>query len=176
VTSELVLDDVRLPDDAMLPGALGLKGPLSCLTEARFGIVWGVLGAARACFEAALSYAGEREQWGKPIAGFQLTQEKLANMALELNKGMLLALHLGRMKDEDRLRPEHVSLGKLNNVREALAIAREARSILGANGITLEYPVIRHMNNLESVYTYEGTNEMHTLIVGQALTGLRAFE
>jgi glutaryl-CoA dehydrogenase len=176
VTSELVLDDVRLPDDAMLPGAVGLKGPLSCLTEARFGIVWGVLGAARACFEAALSYGGEREQWGKPIAGFQLTQEKLANMALELNKGMLLALHLGRMKDEDRLRPEHVSLGKLNNVREALAIAREARSILGANGITLEYPVIRHMNNLESVYTYEGTNEMHTLIVGQALTGLRAFE
>jgi glutaryl-CoA dehydrogenase len=176
VTSELVLDDVRLPDDAMLPGALGLKGPLSCLTEARFGIVWGVLGAARTCFESALSYAGEREQWGKPIAGFQLTQEKLANMALEINKGMLLALHLGRMKDEDRLRPEHVSLGKLNNVREALAIAREARSILGANGITLEYPVIRHMNNLESVYTYEGTNEMHTLIVGQALTGLRAFE
>jgi glutaryl-CoA dehydrogenase len=176
VTSELVLDDVRLPDDAMLPGAVGLKGPLSCLTEARFGIVWGVLGAARACFESALSYAGEREQWGKPIAGFQLTQEKLANMALEINKGMLLALHLGRMKDEDRLRPEHVSLGKLNNVREALAIAREARSILGANGITLEYPVIRHMNNLESVYTYEGTNEMHTLIVGQALTGLRAFE
>ncbi|MGZ4148352.1 MAG: acyl-CoA dehydrogenase family protein [Actinomycetota bacterium] len=176
VTSELVLDDVRLPDDAMPPDAVGLKGPLSCLTEARFGIVWGVLGAARACFESALSYAGEREQWGKPIAGFQLTQEKLANMALEINKGMLLALHLGRMKDEDRLRPEHVSLGKLNNVREALAIAREARSILGANGITLEYPVIRHMNNLESVYTYEGTNEMHTLIVGQALTGLRAFE
>jgi glutaryl-CoA dehydrogenase len=176
VTSELVLHDVRLPDDAMLPGAVGLKGPLSCLTEARFGIVWGVLGAARACFEAALSYAGEREQWGRPIAGFQLTQEKLANMALELNKGMLLAVHLGRMKDEDRLRPEHVSLGKLNNVREALAIAREARSILGANGITLEYGVIRHMNNLESVYTYEGTNEMHTLIVGQALTGLRAFE
>jgi glutaryl-CoA dehydrogenase len=176
VTSELVLHDVRLPDDAILPGAVGLKGPLSCLTEARFGIVWGVLGAARACFEAALSYAGEREQWGRPIAGFQMTQEKLANMALELNKGMLLALHLGRMKDEDRLRPEHVSLGKLNNVREALAIAREARSILGANGITLEYPVIRHMNNLESVYTYEGTNEMHTLIVGQALTGLRAFE
>jgi glutaryl-CoA dehydrogenase len=176
VTSELVLHDVRLPDDAMLPGAVGLKGPLSCLTEARFGIVWGVLGAARACFEAALSYAGEREQWGRPIAGFQLTQEKLANMAVELNKGMLLAVHLGRMKDEDRLRPEHVSLGKLNNVREALAIAREARSILGANGITLEYPVIRHMNNLESVYTYEGTNEMHTLIVGQALTGLRAFD
>jgi glutaryl-CoA dehydrogenase len=176
VTSELVLDDVRLPQDAVLPGVVGLKGPLSCLTEARFGIVWGVLGAARACFEAALSYAGEREQWGRPIAGFQLTQEKFANMALELNKGMLLALHLGRMKDEGRLRPEHVSFGKLNNVREALAIAREARGILGANGITLEYPVIRHMNNLESVYTYEGTNEIHTLIVGQALTGLRAFE
>jgi glutaryl-CoA dehydrogenase len=176
VTSELVLDGVRLPEDAVLPGVVGLKGPLSCLTEARFGIVWGVLGAARACFDAALSYAGQREQWGKPIAGFQLTQEKLANMALELNKGTLLALHLGRMKDEGRLRPEHVSLGKLNNVREALAIARQARGVLGANGITLEYPVIRHMNNLESVYTYEGTNEIHTLIVGQALTGLRAFD
>jgi glutaryl-CoA dehydrogenase len=176
VTSELVLDRVRLPEDAALPGVVGLKGPLSCLTEARFGIVWGVLGAARACFESALSYAREREQWGRPIGGFQLTQEKLANMALELNKGTLLALQLGRMKDEGRLRPEHVSLGKLNNVREALGIAREARSILGANGITLEYPVIRHMNNLESVYTYEGTNEIHTLIVGQALTGLRAFD
>jgi glutaryl-CoA dehydrogenase len=176
VTSELVLDDVRLPDDAALPDVVGLKGPLSCLTEARFGIVWGVVGAARACFESALSYAGEREQWGRPIAGFQLTQEKLVTMAVELNKGMLLALHLGRLKDEGRLRPEHVSMGKLNNVREALRIAREARSILGANGITLEYPVIRHMNNLESVYTYEGTNEIHTLIVGQALTGLRAFE
>ncbi len=176
VTSELVLDGVRVPDDAVLPGAVGLKGPLSCLTEARFGIVWGALGAARACFESALGYAKEREQWGRPIAGFQLTQEKLANMALELNNGLLLALHLGRMKDEGRLRPEHVSLGKLNNVREALRIARDARGILGANGITLEYPVIRHMNNLESVYTYEGTNEIHTLIVGQALTGLRAFE
>ena len=176
VTSELVLDDVRLPDDAVLPGVSGLKGPLSCLTEARYGIVWGVVGAARACFEAALRYAGEREQWGRPIAGFQLTQEKLANMAVELNKAMLLALHLGRMKDDGRLLPEHVSLAKLNNAREALRIAREARSILGANGITLEYPVIRHMNNLESVYTYEGTNEIHTLIVGQTLTGLRAFE
>jgi glutaryl-CoA dehydrogenase len=176
VTSELVLDDVRVPQDAALPDVVGLKGPLSCLTEARFGIVWGALGAARACFEAALAYARDREQWGRPIAGFQLTQEKLANMALELNKGTLLALHLGRMKDEGRLRPEHVSMAKLNNVREALAIAREARSILGANGITLEYPVIRHMNNLESVYTYEGTNEIHTLIVGQALTGVRAFE
>jgi glutaryl-CoA dehydrogenase len=176
VTSELVLDEVRVPGDAVLPGVVGLKGPLSCLTEARFGIVWGALGAARACFEAALGYAKGREQWGRPIAGFQLTQEKLANMALGLNTGMLLALHLGRMKDDGRLLPEHVSLGKLSNVREALGIARDARSILGANGITLEYPVIRHMNNLESVFTYEGTNEIHTLIVGEALTGLRAFE
>jgi glutaryl-CoA dehydrogenase len=176
VTSELVLDEVRVPGDAVLPGVVGLRGPLSCLTEARFGIVWGALGAARACFEAALGYAKGREQWGRPIAGFQLTQEKLANMALGLNTGMLLALHLGRMKDDGRLLPEYVSLGKLSNVREALGIARDARSILGANGITLEYPVIRHMNNLESVFTYEGTNEIHTLIVGEALTGLRAFE
>ena len=176
VTSELVLDEVRLPEDAVLPGVVGMKGPLSCLTEARFGIVWGSMGAARACFESALEYSKARVQWGKPIAGFQLTQQKLANMALELNKGTLLALHLGRMKDEGRVRPEHVSMGKLNNVREALAIAREARSILGASGITLEYPVIRHMNNLESVLTYEGTSEIHTLILGQAITGLRAFE
>ncbi len=176
VTSELILDDVRLPADALLPGVVGMKGPLSCLTEARFGIVWGAMGAARACFESALSYAKERVQWGKPIAGFQLTQRKLADMALEIGKGMLLALHLGRMKDEGRLAPQHVSMGKLNNVREALQIAREARGILGANGITLEYPVIRHMNNLESVYTYEGTNEIHTLIVGETLTGLRAYE
>ncbi len=176
VTSELILDDVRLPEDALLPGVRGMKGPLSCLTEARYGIVWGSMGAARACFETALSYAKDRVQWGKPIAGFQLTQRKLADMALEINKGMLLALHLGRMKDEGRLAPQHVSMGKLNNVREALRIAREARGILGANGITLEYPVIRHMNNLESVYTYEGTNEIHTLIVGETLTGLRAYE
>jgi glutaryl-CoA dehydrogenase len=176
VTSELVLDDVRVPDDALLPDVVGMKGPLSCLNEARYGIVWGAMGAARACFETALSYAGGRVQWGRPIAGFQLTQQKLADMALELNKGMLLALHLARMKDEGTLRPEHVSMGKLNNVREALDIARTARGILGANGITLEYPVIRHMNNLESVYTYEGTNEIHTLIIGQALTGHRAFE
>jgi glutaryl-CoA dehydrogenase len=176
VTSELVMDGVRLPVDAVLPDVVGLKGPLSCLNEARYGIVWGAMGAARACYDAALRYAGERVQWGRPIAGFQLTQQKLTDMALELNKGMLLALHLGRMKDEGILRPEHVSMGKLNNVREALEIARVARGILGANGITLEYPVIRHMNNLESVYTYEGTNEIHTLIVGQALTGLRAFE
>jgi glutaryl-CoA dehydrogenase len=176
VTSELVLDEVRLPGDAVLPGVTGMKGPLSCLTEARYGIVWGAMGAARACFQSALEYATTRVQWGRPIGGFQLTQRKLADMALELNKGTLLALHLGRMKDEGRLRPEHVSLGKLNNVREALSIAREARGILGASGITLEYPVIRHMNNLESVLTYEGTNEIHTLIVGEALTGLRAYE
>jgi glutaryl-CoA dehydrogenase len=176
VTSELVMDEVRLAADAVLPGVTGIKGPLSCLSEARFGIVWGVMGAARACFQTALEYAKTRVQWGRPIAGFQLTQRKLADMALELNKGTLLALHLGRMKDAGRLGPQHVSLGKLGNVREALAIAREARSVLGANGITLEYPVIRHMNNLESVLTYEGTNEIHTLIVGEALTGLRAFE
>jgi glutaryl-CoA dehydrogenase len=176
VTSELVLDDVRLPAEAVLPEAVGLKGPLACLSEARFGIVWGALGSARACYESALEYAKARVQWGKPIAGFQLTQEKLANMALELNLGTLLALHLGRMKDEGRIRPEHISFGKLNNVREALKIAREARTILGASGITLEYPVIRHMNNLESVLTYEGTSEIHTLILGQAITGERAFE
>ena len=175
-TAELVLDEVRLPADAVLPGVVGMKGPLSCLTEARYGIVWGAMGAARACFETALAYAKERVQWGRPIAGFQLTQRKLADMAVELNKGMLLALHLGRMKDEGRLRPQQVSMGKLNNVRVALEIAREARGILGANGITLEYPVIRHMNNLESVYTYEGTNEIHTLILGEALTGLRAYD
>jgi glutaryl-CoA dehydrogenase len=176
VTSELAFDECRLPDDAVLPGVSGMRGPLSCLNEARFGIVWGVMGAARTCYQTALEYSKSRVQFGKPIAGFQLTQEKLVNMLLELNKGTLLALHLGRMKDEGRLSPEQVSFGKLNNVREALRIAREARSILGANGITLEYPIIRHMNNLESVYTYEGTNEIHTLIVGQAITGIEAFE
>ena len=176
VTSELVLENVELSDAHVLPGVTGMKGPLSCLSEARYGIVWGAMGAARACLESALEYSKTRVQFGKPIAGFQLTQEKLTNMALELEKGTLLALHLGRMKDEGRLRPEHVSFGKLNNVREALAIAREARSILGANGITLEYPVIRHMNNLESVLTYEGTSEIHTLVIGQALTGERAFD
>jgi glutaryl-CoA dehydrogenase len=176
VTSELVLDEVRLPQDAVLPDVTGIRGPLSCLTEARFGIIWGAMGAARSCFQTALEYAKTRVQWGRPIGGFQLTQRKLADMALELNKGTLLALHLGRMKDEGRLAPQHVSLGKMNNVREALQIAREARGILGASGITLEYPVIRHMNNLESVLTYEGTNEIHTLIVGEALTGLRAYE
>ena len=175
ITSSLYLDDVRLPQDAALPGVTGLKGPLSCLSEARFGIVWGVMGAARACFECALEYSQTRVQWGKPIGAFQLTQEKLTNMALEIGKGTLLALHLGRMKDEGRLVPEHISMGKLNNVREALDIARSARTILGASGITLEYPVMRHANNLESVLTYEGTSEIHTLIIGHALTGLRAY-
>jgi glutaryl-CoA dehydrogenase len=175
VTSELVLDAVRLPGDAVLPDVRGLKGPLSCLNEARYGIVWGALGAARACLHSALSYAGDRVQFGRPIAGFQLTQAKLADMTLELVKGQLLALHLGRLKDEGRLLPEQVSLGKLNNVREALEICRTARTILGANGISLEYPVMRHANNLESVLTYEGTVEMHTLVIGQAMTGHAAF-
>ena len=176
VTSELLLEQVRLPESAVLPGVSGLRGPLSCLNEARFGIIWGAMGAARACVEAALEYAGTRRQFGRPIGAFQLTQRKLADMVVELSKGTLLALHLGRLKDEGRLRPEQVSLGKLNNVREALAIAREARTILGANGITLEYPVIRHAANLESVLTYEGTSEIHQLIVGRAITGLDAFE
>jgi glutaryl-CoA dehydrogenase len=175
VTSELVLDDVRLPASAMLPEAKGLSGPLSCLNEARFGIVFGSLGAARDCLETAIRYAREREIFDKPLAAYQLTQAKLADMALELGKGMLLALHLGRLKDEDRLAPEQVSLGKLNNVREAIAIARECRTILGAAGVTLEYPVLRHANNLESVLTYEGTSEVHQLVIGQALTGESAF-
>lgn len=175
ITSELVMDEVRLPGSAMLPGVEGLKGPLSCLNEARYGIIWGVMGAARTCFKTALDYAGTREQFDRPIASFQLTQKKLADMALELNKGTLLAHHLGRMKDDGRLRAEHVSFGKLNNTREALKIARMSRSILGANGITLEYPIMRHMTNLESVLTYEGTEEVHTLVLGQALTGIRAF-
>jgi glutaryl-CoA dehydrogenase len=175
VTSELVFDGCRLPDDAVLPEVRGMRGPLSCLDEARYGIVWGATGAARACFESALEYAKTRVQFGHPIGAFQLTQAKLADMLVELSKGMLLALHLGRMKDQGTLGAQQVSLGKLNNVREALKIARSARTILGANGVTLEYPVIRHMNNLESVLTYEGTNEVHTLILGQALTGLSAF-
>jgi glutaryl-CoA dehydrogenase len=175
VTSELVLDDCRVPADAVFPEVRGLRGPLACLNEARFGIVWGTMGAARACYEAALDYAKHRVQFDRPIAGYQLTQEKLVNMLLELNKGTLLALHIGRMKDEGRAHPSHVSFGKLNNVREALKIAREARTILGANGVTLEYPVIRHMNNLESVLTYEGTSEVHTLILGQEITGESAF-
>ena len=175
VTSELVLDGVRLPADAVLPDVRGLKGPLSCLSEARYGIVWGALGAARSSLDTARRYAMERTQFGRPLGGFQLTQAKLADMALELVKGQLLALHLGRRKDAGTITPEQVSLGKLNNVREALDICRTARTILGANGISLEYPVIRHMNNLESVLTYEGTVEMHTLVVGQALTGEQAF-
>ena len=175
VTSELVLDEVRLPGDAVLPEVRGMRGPLATLSEARFGIVWGAMGAARTCYQTALDYAGTREQFGRPIAAFQFTQEKLVNMLLELTKGSLLALQLGRLKDDGRLLPEQISLGKLNNVREALRIAREARTILGANGITLEYPIIRHMNNLESVLTYEGTSEIHTLILGQAITGRSAF-
>lgn len=175
LTGEIALDDVRLPADARLPEAIGLKAPLSCLTEARHGIVWGALGAARDCLEAALSYATTRTQFGRPLAGFQLTQAKLADMAVEWNKGLLLALHLGRLADAGKLRPEQVSVGKLNNVREALAIARECRTILGANGVSGEYPVMRHANNLESVLTYEGTSEIHQLVIGQRLTGLSAF-
>ncbi|MFE4548482.1 acyl-CoA dehydrogenase family protein [Streptomyces sp. NPDC056785] len=175
VTSELVLDGVRLPADAVLPGVRGLKGPLSCLSHARYGIVWGAMGAARASFDAAVSYAKTREQFGRPIGGFQLTQAKLADMAVELHKGILLAHHLGRRMDAGRLRPEQVSFGKLNNVREAIEICRTARTILGANGISLEYPVMRHATNLESVLTYEGTVEMHQLVLGKALTGLDAF-
>ncbi|MEW2090200.1 acyl-CoA dehydrogenase family protein [Streptomyces sp. NPDC006682] len=175
VTSELVLDGVRLPADVVLPGATGLRGPLSCLSHARYGIVWGAMGAARASFEAALDYAKSREQFGRPIGGFQLTQAKLADMALELHKGILLAHHLGRRMDAGRIRPEQVSFGKLNNVREAIEICRTSRTILGANGVSLEYPVMRHATNLESVLTYEGTVEMHQLVLGKALTGLDAF-
>ncbi|MER6524993.1 acyl-CoA dehydrogenase family protein [Streptomyces sp. NPDC001508] len=175
VTSELVLDDVRLPADAVLPGVVGLRGPLNCLAHARYGIVWGAMGAARSCFEAAVDYAKTREQFGRPIGGFQLTQAKLADMAVELHKGILLAHHLGRRMDAGRLRPEQVSFGKLNNVREAIEICRTARTVLGANGISLEYPVMRHAANLESVLTYEGTVEMHQLVLGKALTGFDAF-
>ena len=175
VTSELVLEGVRLPASAMLPEARGLRGPLSALSEARFGIVWGVVGAARDCLETAIDYSIAREQFDKPIAGFQLTQKKLADMALELDKAFLLALHLGRKKDAHEVTSEMISVGKLNNVREAIEIARTSRTILGANGVTLEYPVLRHANNLESVLTYEGTEEIHTLVVGQALTGQAAY-
>jgi glutaryl-CoA dehydrogenase len=175
VTAELILEGVRLPADAVLPGVTGLKGPLSCLNEARFGIAFGTIGAARDCLETAIDYTIAREQFDKPIAAFQLTQKKLADMAVELQKGYLLALHLGRIKDRHEIRPEQISVGKLNNAREALAIARECRNMLGGNGITLEYPIIRHMNNLESVYTYEGTNEMHTLVIGEALTAIPAY-
>lgn len=175
VTSELVLDGVRLPADAVLPGVSGMRGPLSCLNEARFGISFGACGAARACYESALAYSLERRQFDRPIASFQLTQRKLVDMAVNVQRGTLVALHLGRMKDAGTLATPQVSFAKMDNVRMALEVAREARSVLGANGITTEYPVIRHMNNLESVYTYEGTNEIHTLILGQAITGIPAF-
>ncbi|MEV4003088.1 acyl-CoA dehydrogenase family protein [Actinomadura sp. NPDC049753] len=175
VTSELVLDGVRLPESAMLPGVKGLKGPLGCLSEARYGILWGAVGAGRSCYEAAVDYAKTREQFGKPIGSFQLTQEKLAWMEVALGQAGLVALHIGRLKDEGNVTPQQVSFGKLANVRAALDVAREARTVLGANGITLEYPVIRHMNNLESVLTYEGTQEVHLLTLGKAVTGLDAF-
>jgi glutaryl-CoA dehydrogenase len=175
ITSELLLDDVRLPASAMLEKANSLRAPLSCLNEARYGIVWGVVGAARTCYEAALDYSLSRTAFDRPIASFQIQQHKLAMMALEVNRASLLALHLGRMKDEGRLRPEHVSMGKLGNVNAALDVARSARQVLGANGVTLEYPVIRHMNNLESVVTYEGTADIHALVVGGAITGIQAF-
>jgi glutaryl-CoA dehydrogenase len=175
VTSELVLRDVRVPEENRFPEVSTLRGPLSCLNEARYGIVWGAVGAARASFESALEYAKERMVFGKPISGYQLTQQKLAEMALEINRATLVALHLGRKKDEGTLLPQHVSMGKMGNVRGALEVCRSARTILGGNGITLEYPVIRHMNNLESVLTYEGTHEVHTLVVGEALTGANAF-
>ncbi|EON32644.1 glutaryl-CoA dehydrogenase [Gordonia terrae C-6] len=175
VTSELVFDDVRLPASAMLPGAEGLRGPLTALGEARFGIIFGAIGAARDCLEVAIDYARSREVFDKPLAGYQITQTKIADMALEVGKGHLLAYHLGRLKDRGELTPEQVSVGKLNNTREAIAIARVCRTILGANGITLEYPVIRHANNLESVLTYEGTSEVHQLTIGRALTGASAF-
>lgn len=175
VTGEIVLEDVRLPGSAMLPAATGLSGPLSCLNEARFGIVFGALGAARDCLETTLAYVEERDMFDKKLAAYQITQVKLADMALELGKGMLLAVHLGRLKDAGTLRPEQVSLGKLNSCREAIKIARECRTLLGANGITLEYPVMRHANNLESVLTYEGTSEIHQLMIGNALTGASAY-
>ncbi len=175
ITSELHFDDCRVPVENMLPNVRGMRGPLSCLNEARFGISWGATGAARACYELALEYAKSRIQFNKPIARFQLVQQKLAIMATELVKAQLLALQLGRLKDEDLVHPVQISIAKRNNVREALKTAREARSVLGANGITLEYPISRHMNNLESVFTYEGTDDIHTLIIGQAITGENAF-
>ncbi len=175
ITSELHFDEVRLPASAVLPGVTGLKGPLSCLSEARFGIVWGVTGAARSCFEAAAEYARTREQFGQKIGGFQLTQRKLAWMLADLQRAQLLALHLGRLKEAGTITPEQVSLGKMSNVRSAIDIARQARTVLGANGVTLEYPVIRHANNLESVLTYEGTEDIHTLALGQAITGISAY-
>jgi len=175
ITSELHMDSVRLPSSAVLPGVTGLRGPLSCLTEARFGIAWGVTGAARACLESAISYGTTRTQFGKAIAGFQLTQSKLAWMAVSLYQAQLLALHLGRLKEAGSLTPVQVSAGKMANARTAIDIARQARTILAANGVTLEYPVIRHANNLEAVITYEGTEEIHALALGNALTGISAY-
>jgi glutaryl-CoA dehydrogenase len=175
VTAELAFTDVRVPDDYVLPGVASLRGPLSCLNEARFGILFGAVGASRAVYEAALQYALDRHQFDQPIAGFQLTQQKLVEIMVSTNRAMLVALHLGRRKDEGTLTPEQISFGKMDNVRNALANARLARSILGGNGITLEYPVFRHMANLETVYTYEGTNEIHTLILGNSITGIQAF-
>jgi glutaryl-CoA dehydrogenase len=175
ITSELILDDVRVPDEFALPGVSSMRGPLSCLNEARFGIAFGAIGAARACYESALDYSIERHQFDRPIGSFQLTQKKLVEMMVAVQRGTLVALHLGRRKDEGKLSPEQVSFGKFDNVRNALEVARTARSILGANGITLEYPVFRHMANLETVFTYEGTNEIHTLVMGQAITGIGAF-
>ncbi len=175
IQTELVLTDVRLPAAAMLPNVKGLRGPFECLNEARYGIIWGVMGAARDSFEAALSYSMTRTPFDRPLAGFQLTQQKLVDMAVEINKGTLLALHLGRLKDAGKLKPHQISLGKLSNTREAIAIAREARTVLGGNGITLDYSPLRHANNLESVRTYEGTDEVHTLVIGHHLTGIAAF-
>jgi glutaryl-CoA dehydrogenase len=175
IQCEISLEDLRLPSDAVLPDAIGLRGPFSCLNEARYGIVWGAMGAARDAFEDALAYSKERLQFGKPLAGYQLTQQKLVDMALEIDKGFLLALHLGRLKDAGKLQPHQISVGKLNNCREAIEICREARTILGGNGITLDHSPLRHANNLESVRTYEGTDEVHTLILGQKLTGTAAF-
>ncbi|MGM7778919.1 acyl-CoA dehydrogenase family protein [Arthrobacter sp. KNU-44] len=175
IQCDIELADVRLPESAVLPNVVGLKGPFSCLNEARYGIIWGAMGAARDSFEAALDYSKGRMQFDKPLAGYQLTQQKLVDMALEINKGFLLALHLGRLKDAGRLQPDQISAGKLNNCREAIKIAREARTILGGNGITLDYSPLRHANNLESVRTYEGTDEIHTLILGRRLTGVSAF-
>ncbi|CAA9243421.1 MAG: Glutaryl-CoA dehydrogenase [uncultured Actinomycetospora sp.] len=175
LTAELVLEGVRLPADAVFPDVAGLKGPLSCLNEARYGILWGAVGAARACYESALAYSIDREQFGQPIAGFQLTQGKLADMVVRVNQAALVASRIGRLKDAEALHPSQVSLGKLANVRAALDVARTARTVLGGNGITLEYPVFRHMTNLETVLTYEGTEEMHALSIGQAVTGISAF-
>ena len=175
IQCDIELADVRIPGGALLPGAKGLRGPFACLNEARYGIVWGVMGAARDSYREALEYSKQRLQFGKPLAAFQLTQAKLVDMALEIEKGLLLALHLGRLKDKGELQPHQISIGKLNNTRVAIQIARDARAMLGGNGITLDYSPLRHANNLESVRTYEGTDEVHTLVLGEAITGIPAF-